>query len=51
MYFDGYLNIDGAGVGVYFISPSGDRLSYVLRIHLKASNNATEYKAALHKEA
>jgi ribonuclease HI len=48
MYFDGSLNIDGAGAGVYFISPSGDRLSYVLRIHFKASNNATEYEAALH---
>jgi ribonuclease HI len=33
---------------VYFISPSGDRLSYVLRIHFKASNNAIKYKAALH---
>jgi hypothetical protein len=30
MYFDGSLNIDGAIVGVYFISSSGDRLSYVL---------------------
>jgi ribonuclease HI len=48
MYFDGSLNIDGAGVGVYFILPSGDRLSYVLRIHFKASNNAVEYEAALH---
>jgi hypothetical protein len=33
---------------VYFISPSRDRLSYVLWIHFKASNNATEYEAALH---
>jgi ribonuclease HI len=48
MYFDGSLNINGAKAGVYFISPSGDRLSYVLRIHFKASNNAAEYKAALH---
>jgi ribonuclease HI len=48
MYFDGSLNIDGPGAGVYFISPSGDELSYVLRIHFKASNNATEYEAALH---
>jgi hypothetical protein len=48
MYFDGSLNIDGAGAGVYFISPSRDRLSYVLRIHFKASNNAAEYEAALH---
>jgi hypothetical protein len=30
MYFDGSLNIDGVGVGVYFISLSEDRLSYVL---------------------
>jgi ribonuclease HI len=48
MYFDGSLNIDGAGVGVYFISPSRDRLSYVLWIHFKASINAAEYEAALH---
>jgi ribonuclease HI len=33
---------------VYFILPSRDRLSYVLRIHFKASNNAAEYEAALH---
>jgi ribonuclease HI len=48
MYFDSSLNIDGARVGVYFISPSGDRLSYVLWIQFKASNNTAEYKAALH---
>jgi ribonuclease HI len=46
--FDGSLNIDGARVGVYFISPSEDKLSYVLWIHFKASNNAAEYEAALH---
>jgi ribonuclease HI len=33
---------------VYFISSSGDKLSCVLRIHFKASNNAAEYEAALH---
>jgi ribonuclease HI len=48
MYFDSSLNIDGAGAGVYFISPSGDKLSYVLRIHFRASNNAAEYEAAVH---
>jgi ribonuclease HI len=48
MYFDGFLNIDGARAGVYFISPSGGQASYVLRIHFKASNNAAEYEAALH---
>jgi ribonuclease HI len=48
MYFDSSVNIDSARTGVYFISPSVDRLSYVLRIHFKASNNAAEYEAALH---
>jgi ribonuclease HI len=48
MYFNGSINIDGARTGVYFISPSGDRLSYVLWIHFKASNNAAEYEVALH---
>jgi ribonuclease HI len=48
MYFDGSLNIDGAKAGVYFISPSRDKLSYVLQIHFKASNNTAEYEAALY---
>ena len=33
MYFDGSLNLNGAGAGVYFISPLGDKLCYVLRLH------------------
>jgi ribonuclease HI len=48
MYFDSSLNIDSARAGVYFILPSGGRLSYVLWIHFKTSNNTTEYEAALH---
>jgi ribonuclease HI len=48
MYFDGALNLDGAGVGVLFITPSRDELRYVLWIHFPASNNTVEYKAALH---
>ncbi|XP_066324037.1 uncharacterized protein [Miscanthus floridulus] len=48
MFFDGSLNIDGAGAGVHFISPSKDKLNYVLQIHFKASNNAAEYEAVIH---
>jgi ribonuclease HI len=48
MYFDVSLNIDGAGVGYTSSRHQGDRLRYVLRIHFKASNNATEYEVALH---
>ncbi|XP_066395945.1 uncharacterized protein [Miscanthus floridulus] len=48
MYFDGALNINGAGAGILFITPPKDKLRYVLRIHFLASNNATEYEACLH---
>ena len=48
MYFDGALNINSAGVGILFITPTKDKLCYVLRIHFSASNNATEYEACLH---
>ena len=48
MYFDGFLNLDGAGAGIFFISPSGDHLRYVLQIYFPTSNNAAEYEACLH---
>ena len=48
MYFDGSLNLDGARAGIYFISPLGDKLCYVLRLHFPASNSTAEYEAALH---
>ena len=48
MYFDGSLNLDGAGVGMFFISPPGDHLRYVLQIHFPASYNVVEYKTCLH---
>ena len=48
MYFDSSLNLNGAGAGIFFISPSGDHLRYVLRIHFLASNNAAEYESCLH---
>ena len=48
MYFDGALNINGAGVGILFITPTKDNLCYVLWIHFLASNNAAEYEACLH---
>ena len=48
MYFDGALNINGAGAGILFIMPTKDKLRYVLRVHFLASNNAAEYEACLH---
>jgi ribonuclease HI len=48
MYFDGSLNLEGAGVGILFVPPHGDHLKYVLQIHYKASNNGAEYEALIH---
>jgi ribonuclease HI len=48
MYFDGALNLKGAGAGVLLISPQGEQLKYILQIHYKASNNGTEYEALIH---
>jgi hypothetical protein len=43
MYFDGALNLEGAGVGVLLISPQGEQLKDILYIHYKASNNGGKY--------
>ena len=48
MYFNSALNINGVGAGILFITPTKDKLRYVLRIHFLASNNTTEYEACLH---
>jgi ribonuclease HI len=48
MYFDGSLNLEGAGAGVLLIYPTGEQLKYVLQIFWKVSNNEAEYQALLH---
>jgi ribonuclease HI len=47
MYFDGSLNLQGAGACVLFILPQGDHMKYILQIHSKASNNGIEYVALI----
>ena len=48
VYFDGSLKLEGGGVGVFFISPKGEQLKYVLQILFEVSNNEAEYEALLH---
>jgi len=48
MFFDGSLNINGAGAGILFMTLNKDKLCYVLRILFQASNNVAEYEACLH---
>jgi ribonuclease HI len=45
MYFDGSLMKTGVGAGLLFISPLGEHVRYVLRLHFPASNNVVEYEA------
>jgi ribonuclease HI len=45
MFFDGSLMKTGADANLLFISPLGNHLRYVLRLHFPASNNVAEYKA------
>jgi ribonuclease HI len=48
MYFDGSLNLEGAGATVLLISPTGEQLKYVLQIFWNVSNNEAVYEALLH---
>ena len=48
MYFNGSLMIEGTGAGIMLISPTGERLKYVLQIYFPTSNNAVEYEALFH---
>ena len=37
----------GAGAGLLFISPLGEHMRYVIRLHFPTSNNMAEYEALL----
>jgi ribonuclease HI len=45
MYFDGSFTLNGTGGGIVLISPKGDRLLYVIRLHFRATNTVVEYEA------
>jgi ribonuclease HI len=47
LYFDGSVMKTGAGAGLLFISPLGEHMRYVVRLHFPASNNMVEYEALL----
>ena len=47
MYFNWSVMKIGAGAGLLFVSPLGEHLRYVVRLHFPASNNMAEYEALL----
>jgi ribonuclease HI len=48
MYFDGSLELQGAGAGILFIALGGEQLKYALQLLFLASNNAAKYEALIH---
>ncbi len=48
MHFYGSKRLSGTRAGVVLISPTGERLSYILWIHFSASHNVAEYEVLLH---
>ena len=47
MYFDGSVMKTGAGAGLLFVSPLGEHMRYMVRLHFPASNNMAKYEALL----
>ena len=50
MYFDGAFSLEGAGLGVLLVAPSGEHLNYVVLMHFareEATKNTTEYEGLL----
>ena len=47
MYFDGSVMKTGAGAGLLFVSPLGEHIRHVVRLHFPVSNNMAEYEALL----
>ena len=47
MYFDGSVIKTGTGADLLFVSPLGEHMRCVVRLHFPASNNMAEYEALL----
>jgi ribonuclease HI len=48
MHFDGSKMLWGLGAGIVLTSPKGDKLQYMLQMHIRVSNNVAEYEALVH---
>ena len=44
---DGSSNVKGSGAGIILESPTGEKISYALKLKFPASNNKDEYEALL----
>ncbi|XP_026398598.1 uncharacterized protein LOC113294417 [Papaver somniferum] len=48
VFVDGASNKDGSGLGIVFTTPKGRKMVHSFRLEFKATNNVTEYEAAIH---
>ena len=47
MYFDGSINKEGYGVGIWIISPNREFKVYYFKLTFECTNNVVEYEALL----
>ncbi|XP_071727467.1 uncharacterized protein [Rutidosis leptorrhynchoides] len=47
LYTDGASSEEGAGIGIILVSPTGEEITYVIRLKFAASNNEAEYEALI----
>ena len=47
VYFDGSLMKKGASAGLFFVSPLGVRMRYMVCLHFPSSNNVAKYEALI----
>jgi ribonuclease HI len=47
MFFDGAFSREGAGAGIFFVSPTQETISLSYKIEFEATNNVEEYEALI----
>jgi ribonuclease HI len=47
MFFDGASSREGAGAGVFFVSPAHETMSLSYKLEFETTNNVAEYEALI----
>ncbi|XP_071740819.1 uncharacterized protein [Rutidosis leptorrhynchoides] len=47
LYTDGASSKEGAGIGLFLVSPNREEITYAIRLKFSASNNEAEYEALI----
>ena len=49
MYFDGFVNQYGNGIGILLITPKGSHIPLAIKLNFEATNNMAKYEACIAK--